>query len=129
METLFVLLYWPVAGALIAVVEWWLLRKGVRPLWMLLLIYLPLWCALWGISMAGFWSATRYLHLHGPLLQILGLVYDQQGGWNARYNFYYGLMSVLCIGASLGGFYPSDRRRDEERRRKKAAKAALAGGM
>ncbi|MGP8259758.1 MAG: hypothetical protein ACLQM6_07375 [Acidobacteriaceae bacterium] len=117
METLFVLLYWPVVGLLILFASRALLRKGVGPWWNLLLISVPLWV----LSMVVFGSVIE--HLHGRLLQIL---YGQ--GVSAFHHFLYGLLYtlwvVVCLNLSLE---PVGRRIREERRRKKAAEAKPAG--
>jgi hypothetical protein len=76
METLFVLLYWPVIGLLILFVSRRLLRKGVGPWWNFLLICVPLWA----LSLVVFGSVGERLHLHGRLVQML--FYSQGvGAW------------------------------------------------
>ncbi len=82
METLFVLLYWPVAGLLILLVSRALLRKGVGPWWNFLLICVPLWA----LSVGVFGSVIDLLHLHGRLLQI---VFYGRGSSGAFYNLLY----------------------------------------
>ena len=115
METLFVLLYWPLVGLLIQFATRALLQKGVGPWRNFLLICLPLW-ALSGVI---FESAVRLLHLHGRLLQMVGYVASQRG--NAFYNFLYTLFVANC-------FYVSTEPVFRAWRKKKAAKAALAAG-
>ena len=87
METLFVLLYWPVVGVLILFVSRALLRKGVGPWWNFLLISGPLWVLAVGV----FFSVKDILHLHGRLLQIVGFVagpYFVNGFYGFLYQFW-----------------------------------------
>jgi hypothetical protein len=120
METLFVLLYWPVMGLLILLVSRELLRKGIGPWWTELI------CLVLGVLALGvFFSVKDILHLHGRLLQIVGFVASQHidGFYQALYQFW---IAVWCVYVPT---IPADRRIAEDRRKKKAAKAALAGGV
>jgi len=119
METLFVLLWWPVVGVLILFVSRALLRKGVGPWWNFLLICLPLWA----LSIGAFFSVKGFLHLHGLLLQIVGLVPSQ------RVNGFYGTLYQFWIANCLyWSTEPVFRRLREDWRKKKVAKAAPAVG-
>jgi hypothetical protein len=122
METLFVLLYWPVVGLLILFVCLALLRMGVGPWWTLLSCLL-----LWYLYMDAFDSVVEHLHLHGRLVQILGFVYGQRNASQVYLpQLLYTLWTLVWLNVSTR---PAFRRIHEERRKKKAAKAALAGGM
>lgn len=120
METLFVLLYWPVAGLLILFASRALLRKGVGPWWNFLLICLPLWA----LSVGVFFSVRDVLHLHGRLLQMTGFVFGPHYV-NGSYGFPYQFGAANCFYWSME---PVFRRLREDWRRKRAAKAALAAG-
>ena len=124
METLFVLLYWPVMGLLILFASRALLRKGVGPWWNFLAICLPLWA----LSIGVFFSVKGLLHLHGRLQQIVGLAsgpYFVNGFYAALYHFWI----ANCFYWSTEPVFRAIRRKAEERRKKKkAAKAALVGG-
>jgi hypothetical protein len=119
METLFVLLYWPVVGVLILFVSRLLLRKGVGPWWNFLLVCLPLWA----LSVGVLYSVIGFLHLHGRLLQIVGFIASQHV--DGFYQFLYTFWMANCFYVSTE---PVFRRLREDWRKKKATKAALAGG-
>jgi hypothetical protein len=122
METLFVLLYWPVVGVLILFVSRALLRKGIGPWWNLLLICVPLWA----LSIGVFFSVKDILHLHGRLLQMVGIVAGPHFE-NGFYGYLYELwMATWCCYVATE---PAFQKIREESRKKKAAKAAQAGGV
>lgn len=116
------LLYWPVAGALIRIPAMRLLRRGIGPWWILLLICVPLEA----LSMVVFFvSVGDLLHLHGRLVQIL--VYSQ--GVSAFHAFLCQLlyMAWVALGIVDVPTKPVFRRIAEEKRKKKAAKALPVG--
>ncbi|MGP8259757.1 MAG: hypothetical protein ACLQM6_07370 [Acidobacteriaceae bacterium] len=123
METLFVLLYWPVVGVLSLFASRALLRKGVGP-WRAQLIYVPLWV----LALALFFYVIHLLHLHGRLLQIVGFVASQH--IDGFYQFLYQFWIANCFYWSTPIFpnLREDWHRLKDWHRKKAAKAALAAG-
>jgi hypothetical protein len=118
-ETLFALLWWPVAGALILFACRALLRKGVGPWWSEL-ICLPLWA----LAVVVFGFVGEHLH-DGRLVQILFYSQGVSAFHAALCQTLYAAWVAVCVGVSTR---PADRRIAEERRKKKAAKAALAAG-
>jgi hypothetical protein len=125
METLFVLLYWPVVGLLILFVCLALLRMGVGPWWNFLLISGPLWA----LSIGAFFSVKGFLHLHGLLLQIVGLVPSQRV--NGFYGTLYQFWLANCFYWSTPVFpnlWEAWRSLRKHWHRKKATKAALDAG-